>query len=190
MGLDDNHQPLAGQFDWASLVPAAVVAVALFAVGVAVFTRRDLGVTVHIPWPAMPAGALGLGGPAARSFGERLPVAFWWGIGVGLAGFILGATASSFSATLAQQSPDIIAVFKAVFPSVDLLSGSGAFLEIAFVTFGYILAGFAASTLVNGWASDEDGGRMEVLLSTPMSRTRWALMSGLGLYGAIACSRR
>ena len=185
-GWTTGHQPLAGQFDWVSLLPAAVVAAVLFALGVAVFARRDLGVTVHIPWPGMPAGVLGLRGPAARSFGERLPLAFWWGIGIGLMGFILGATAKSFSGTLVQQSPDIIAVFKAVFPDIDLLSGAGAFLEIAFVTFGFILAGFAASTLVNGWASDESDGRAELLLAAPMSRTRWALLGGLGLYGAIA----
>jgi ABC-2 type transport system permease protein len=185
-GWTEHHQPLAGQFDWVSLLPGAIVAGLLFAVGVAVFTRRDLGVTVHMPWPSMPRVALGLGGPAARSFGERLPLAFWWGIGVGLMGFIFGATALSFSTSLVQQSPDIIAVFKAVFPDIDLASGSGAFLEIAFVTFGFILAGFAAATLVNGWAADETDNRLEMLLATPMSRVRWVLQSGLGLYGAIA----
>ena len=54
------------------------------------------------------------------------------------------------------------------------------------MTFGFILAGFAASTLVNGWASDETEGRFEMLLTTPMSRARWALLGGLGLYAAIA----
>jgi ABC-2 type transport system permease protein len=185
-GWTAHHQPLAGQYDWVSLVPGAIVAVVLFAIGVAVFSRRDLGVTVHIPWPSMPGMALGLGGPAARSFGERLPLAFWWGIGVGIMGFIFGAAAPSFSNALAQLQPDMLSIFKAMFPSIDLLNGSGAFLELAFVTFGFILAGFAASTLVNGWASDETGGRLELLLATPMSRKRWALAGGLGLYGAIA----
>lgn len=184
-GWTAHHQPLAGQLDWVSLVPGAILAVVLFAVGVMVFSRRDLGVTVRIPWAGMPRAALGLGGPAARSFGERLPLAFWWGIGVGIMGFIFGATAPSFSNAIAQLGPDMILIFKAMFPSIDLLNGSGAFLELAFVTFGFILAGFAASTLVNGWASDETGGRLELLLATPMSRIRWALAGGLGLYGAI-----
>ena len=43
-------------------------------------------------------------------------------------------------------------------------SGAGGFLELTFIMFGFILAGFAASTLVNGWASDETSGRLEVLL--------------------------
>ena len=65
------------------------------------------------------------------------------------------------------------------------MSGSGAFLQLAFVTFGFILAGFAAATLVSGWASDETDGRLEALLSTPLSRRGWAVRGGLGLLLAI-----
>ena len=185
-GWTAQHQPLAGQFDWVSLVPVIGVAVVFMAIGVELFSRRDLGVTVHIPWPTMPQVLLGVGNPAARSFGERMPLAFWWGLGVGIMGFIFGAAAPSFSNAINQLGPDMVSVFRTMFPAIDLRSGSGAFLELAFVTFGFILAGFAASTLVNGWASDEGGGRMEMLLATPMSRRRWALESGLGLYGAVA----
>jgi len=184
-GWTARHQPLAGQYDWISLVPGAVVAVVLFGVGVVLFSRRDLGVTTRIPWPAMPEAALGLGGPAGRSFGERLPTAAWWGIGIGLMGFVFGAAALSFSGALDQLSPDTLAIFETIFPDIDLRSGSGAFLQLAFVTFGFILAGFAASTLVGSWASDENSGRLEMLLTMPMSRTRWAIAGGLGLFGAI-----
>ena len=38
-----GHVPLAGQYDWLSLVPVAIVTVVLFAVGVEAFGRRDLG---------------------------------------------------------------------------------------------------------------------------------------------------
>ena len=133
----------------------------------------------------MPAFALGLGGPFSRSLGERLPLAFWWGIGIGLMGFVFGAAAPSFSKTLKDLSPDTLNIFKTAFPEIDLLSGAGAFLQLAFITFGLILAGFATATLVKGWASDETDGRLEVLLSTPMSRASWALRGGLGLYAAI-----
>ncbi len=167
------------------LVPTLAVAIVLFTVGVAVFARRDLGVTTRIPWPKMPAVALGLGGPFSRSFGERLPLAFWWGLGLGLMGFIFGAAARSFAETLNQLSSETLAIFQAIFPSIDLTSGAGAFLQLAYLTFGLILAGFAASTLVKGWASDETEGRLEMLLATPMSRVRWAIHGGLGLFAAI-----
>ena len=184
-GWTVHHQPLVNRFDWASLVPAILLAVVLFAVGIVAFARRDVGAVQRIPWPRMPSFALGLGGPLSRSLGERLPLAFWWGIGIGLMGFVFGAAATSFSETLQGLSPDTLAIFKAAFPQVDLLSGAGAFLQIAFITFGLILAGFATATLVRGWASDETDGRLEVLLSTPMSRATWALRGGIGLYAAI-----
>jgi ABC-2 type transport system permease protein len=185
-GWTVRHQPLAGQFDWASLLPGAIMAVVLLAVGVVIFTRRDLGATARLPIPRVPSIALGLGGPLSRSFGERLPLAASWGIGMGLMGFVFGAAAPSFSDSLSQLSPETLGIFEAMFPQIDLLSGAGAFLQLAFITFALILAGFATATLVKGWASDETEGRLELLLATPMSRLRWALRGGLGLYAAIA----
>ena len=184
-GWTARHQPLAGQFDWASLVPGALVAVGLLVVGVELFARRDLGVTTRIPWPKVPEFALGLNGPTSRSFGDRLPMATSWGAGIGLMGFIFGAASLSLSGALDQLSPETRQIWESIFPNIDL-TGAGAFLQLAFVTFGLILAGFAASTLVNGWASDETGGRLEMLLTTPMSRARWAVAGGLGVMAAIA----
>jgi ABC-2 type transport system permease protein len=184
-GWTAHHQPLTGNPDWLSLVPVALVAAVLFAIGIEAFARRDLGATSRIPWPSVPRSLLGLRGPASRSLGERLPLAVGWGIGIGLFGFVLGAAAKSFGQSIADLAPDAMAIFKSIFPTIDL-TGAGGFLELTFVTFGFILAGFAASTLVNGWASDETGGRLEILLTTPMSRMRWAVSSGLGLFGAIA----
>ena len=184
-GWTAHHQPLGGQLDWVSLVPAGLLAVALFAVGVVAFTRRDLGATTRIPWPSLPGSLLGLRGPFSRSLGERLPGAFWWGVAIALMGFVFGAAATSFSDTLAKLPPDMTAIFQNMFPNIDLTAGAGAFLQLAFLTFALILAGFAASTMVGGWASDETEGRLELLLSTPMSRVRWAVLGGLGLFAAV-----
>jgi ABC-2 type transport system permease protein len=184
-GWTAHHQPLTGQPDWLSLVPGVVVAIVLFVVGIEVFARRDLGTTTRVPWPGIPSRLLGLHGPASRSFGERLPLAVSWGIGIGLFAFVLGGAASSFTTTIKQMAPDALQVFQKIFPTINL-EGAGGFLELTFVVFGFILAGFAASTLVNGWASDETGGRLETLLSTPMSRRNWAVAGGLGVYGAVA----
>ena len=48
------------------------------------------------------------------------------------------------------------------------------------------MVGFAAATLVSGWASDESSGRLDMLLATPLARSSWAIWSGLGVYAAIA----
>jgi ABC-2 type transport system permease protein len=184
-GWTAHHQPLAGQFDWPSLVPGAIVAIVLFVCGVELFARRDLGSTSRIPWPSVPQVALGLGGPARRSFGDRLPLAVSWGIGIGVMGFIFGAASLSLSGALGRLSPETRQIWETIFPNIHL-NGAGAFLQLAFVTFGFILAGFAAATLVNGWAADETSGRLEMLLTTPLSRARWALAGGSGLLAAVA----
>jgi ABC-2 type transport system permease protein len=183
-GWTSQNQPLAGQFDWPSLIPVALVAVVLFAVGVELFVRRDLGETSAIPWPGLPAATLGLRGPVSRSFGERLPLALAWGAGIGLFGMAFAATAASFS-NLVKVSPASVNLFHSLFPKIDLAT-SGGFLQLAFVELGFVLVGFAASTLVAGWASDESSGRLEMLLATPLARARWAMSSGLGVLAAIA----
>ena len=183
-GWTAHFQPLTGQSDWLLLLPGAMVAIGLFVAGVELFARRDLGVTGRIPWPAIPQSLLGLRGPASRSFGERLPLAASWGFGIGLFAFVLGGAARSFSQSIRDSAPEAMQIFKNLFPTIDL-EGAGGFLELTFIMFGFILAGFAASTLVNGWASDEISGRLEVLLAAPMSRVRWVLTSGLGVFASI-----
>ncbi len=183
-GWTAHFQPLTGQGDWLTLIPGALVAIVLFVVGVEAFARRDMGVTSRIPWPSMPGSLLGLRGPASRSFGERMPLAVSWGIGIGLFAFVLGAAARSFGDSLKQLAPDALEIFKSLFPTINL-EGAGGFLELTFIMFGFILAGFAASTLINGWASDETGGRLELLLATPMSRVRWAIAGGLGVFASV-----
>jgi ABC-2 type transport system permease protein len=49
-----------------------------------------------------------------------------------------------------------------------------------------IAVGFAAATLVAGWGSDETSGRLEMLLTTPLARRGWAVLSGVGVFLAIA----
>jgi ABC-2 type transport system permease protein len=184
-GWTSQTQPLAGQLDWASLVPVALFAVVLLATGVEAFARRDLGETTAIPWLRFPAATLGLGGPLGRSLGERLPLALAWGAGIGLFGMGLGAAASSFGGTLGNLSPESVKLFNSLFPKIDLTT-AGGFLQLAFVELGFIFVGFAAATLVNGWASDESSGRLELLLAAPLARMRWAVSSGLGVMAAIA----
>ena len=178
-----DHLPLAGQYDWASLVPVAIVAVVLLAVGVEAFARRDLGATSSFGLPAMPAVLLGQDGPVGRSFGERLPVALGWGIGLGIFGLLIGSASRSLADSL-LESPDIMNVLTSVFPNVDLTT-AGGFLQLVFVELGFIVVGFAAATLVAGWASDETSGRLELILASPLARARWAVRSGIGVYVAI-----
>jgi len=180
-----GHLPLAGQYDWGSLPPVAVASVVLLAVGVEAFARRDLGASSSIPTPRLPGALLGLRGPVGRSFGERLPSGLGWGLGLGIFGLVIAAASRSLADELAKMSPDTIRVFRTALPNFDVTS-AGGFLQLAFVQLGYIVVGFAAATLVAGWASDETSGRLEMLLATPLARRSWAVSSAIGVYLTIA----
>ncbi len=178
-----NHLPLAGQYDWGSLLPVAIVAVVLLAVGVEGFARRDLGASSSVRTPGLPAVTLGLRGPVGRAFGERLPVALAWGLGLGIFALVMAAISRTMADEV-SKSPDLAKTFQNLFPTIDLLS-AGGFLQLM-IQLVFIVVGFAAATLVAGWASDETSGRLEMLLATPLARGRWAILSGLGVYVAIA----
>jgi len=178
-----NHVPLGGQYDWGSLVFTAIVAIVLLAVGLEAFVRRDLGASSALPSPNAPRALRGLGSPFGRSFSERLPVALWWAVGLGVFGLAMSGASRSVADSFAQ-SPDIEKTFRTIFPNFDVAT-AGGLLQLL-ISLAFIVVGFAAATLVSGWASDESSGRLEMLLSTPLARSRWAVSSGLGVYAAIA----
>lgn len=179
-----DHVALAGQFDWPSIGLVLLVTVVLFAAGVELFGRRDLGVMSGIPVPGLPRATLGLRGPIGRSFGDQLPVALGWGIGIGIFGFMLAGMSRSFSDQLVTDYPTFAEIIRTIFPSVDLTS-SGWFLQLVFVEMGLIVVGFSAATFVGKWASDETSGRLETVLAAPMSRSRWAVAGGAGAVLAV-----
>lgn len=183
-GWTANHIPLAGLYDWPSLVLGAAVAIVFFVVGIEAFARRDIGVTSAIPTPSLPHALVGLRGPAGRTAGHVLPSALAWGIGIGFFGLAIAGSGRSFVEQLGN-SPDFQRLLSTVFPGVDIAS-VGGFLQLLFVEFGLILAGLAAATLVAGWASDETSGRLELLLATPLSRGRWVVRGALGVVAGVA----
>ncbi len=178
-----NHVALAGQTDWPSLIPVAVLTVVLMVIGVEAFQRRDLGSSSSVPVPAMPEVLLGTTGPARRAFGERLPIAIAWGIGLAIYAALIAGSSTGFAAEL-KSGGNFVDFLHQVFPRFDLLTPEG-FLQVMFAYMGFIIVGLAASTLVAGWASDEGERRLEMLLSTPMGRARWTLAGGIGVLAAI-----
>jgi ABC-2 type transport system permease protein len=177
-----DHLALAGQYDWPSLLLPAAAIVVFLAIGVEAFVRRDLGATSTLPVPGLPAATLGVREPIGRSLGDRLPVALAWGLGLGALGLMF-AGISKVVADSFSDSPDFQRFLRDVFPLFDIAS-AGGFLQLM-VQILYIAAGFAAATLVAGWASDETSGRLEMLLTTPVGRFPWAVRSSVGALLAI-----
>lgn len=179
-----DHLPLAGQADWAGIALTAVVCVVLLAVGVEAFARRDVGVTISVPAPGLPRALLGVHGPLGRSFGDLLPIALAWGIGLGTYGVLMAAASRSLLDALAA-SPAMTEIFRNLIPGIDITSAAG-FLQLAFADIGFVLIGLAAATFIAARSSDETSGRLELQLATPLTRARWAVASGAAVWLAIA----
>ena len=178
-----DHIALIGQYDWAPLALVGVAGAVFLAVGVELFRRRDLGVTAGLSLPGVPAAVLGVGGPVGRAFGDQLPRALSWGIGLGLVGALVASLVGTMSAALGNDST-LVNTFKGIFPGFDLKS-AGGWLQL-YAELLFIAVGFAATTFVSKWASDETEGRLEMLLATPMARARWVIAGGIGAILAIA----
>ena len=181
-----QHIPLAGRFDWGSIATLATLGVVLLAVGVGAFERRDVGRTIRLPAPHLPGFLLGLREPLGRTLAERLRASTVWGVAIGLYVLVVASTASSLADVL-HKVPTLEQMMRFLYPDIDYTSVGGV-LQLVFLQFGLIVFGFTAATAVAGWASEESSGRLEVLLSAPMSRVAWFLRSGLGTFLAIALS--
>ncbi len=177
-----DHIALVGMFDWPALALVGILGVVFLAIGVELFVRRDLGVTAGLSMPGLPAGILGVHGLTSRAFGDQLPRAASWGIGLGLAGALLASLVGPMADQI-RSSPDLLLVFSTFFPDFDLGS-AGGFLQL-YVALLYIAAGFAATTFVSKWASDETDGRLELVLTSPASRARWVIAGGVAALAAI-----
>jgi ABC-2 type transport system permease protein len=177
-----NHIALVGEFDWPGLALVGVCGVAFLAIGVELFARRDLGVTAGLSLPGLPAPLLGVHGSTSRAFGEQLPRALSWGIGIGLMGGLLASLVGTFARQISADS-SLIGTFGKIFPSTNLTT-AGGWLQL-YAQLLVIAAGFAATTFVAKWASDETGGRLETVLATPLSRARWVLSGGVAALMAV-----
>lgn len=178
-----GHIPLAGREDWSGLIGLGALVLVLLVVGVVAFERRDVGRTIRVPAPHLPSFLVGLRGPFGRTFGERIPTASAWGLGIGLYVLLIAATSKEMVAAM-RDIPVIDQMMKYLYPDIDYTT-VGGILQLVFLEFGVVVFGFAAATIVGGWASEETSGRLEVILAAPMSRTAWLVRSGLGAYAAI-----
>ena len=123
-------------------------------------------------------------GPFVRQLADRLGVAIAWGLGIGIYGALIAGSAKQFSEAILAL-PQIQDYLNILYPGIDLLQPSGL-LQLAFFSFGTLIIGLAGAGMVAGWASDEGEDRLDLVLSTPVSRARWFIRSGLGVLAALA----
>ena len=178
-----HHRPLAGITDWPAVALQGVVDVVLLGIGVWSFRRSDLGITANVGWLRLPSLPAGVSGPITRQLADRAGVAIAWGVGIGLYGILIAASAQAFSDSIGAL-PQIAAIIRQIYPGVDISQPSGV-LQLTFFSFGSFIFSLAGATFLAGWAADEGRRRLDLVLSTPRSRASWAVRSGLGVLAAI-----
>ena len=171
------------------------LAVVLTGGAIWLFARRDVGDVVQLPWNfrlsrspapsrALPVGDWSLRSVYTRSLGMIAMATFWWTLG-------FAAFAAWMVVAVHQLADKLNAVF-AGGPSslaVQVLQniGGGAtglnalLLGAMFELMPVLLMAFAV-TQVSRWSSDEDEGRLEMVLAAPQSRP----VVLLGRFGALA----
>jgi ABC-2 type transport system permease protein len=172
------------------------IALVLTGAGIWLFVRRDVGDVVKVPWldrlsrPAEPSRSLpvsdwSLRSVYLRSLGMIAMPTFWWTLGfAAFAAWMIVAVnqlASKMNALFASgQSSPAISILKNI-GGGSSTALNGLLLGAMFELMPVLLMAFAV-TQVNRWSADEDEGRLEIVLSTPQSRT--AVL--LGRFAALA----
>jgi ABC-2 type transport system permease protein len=181
--LTAHHRPLAGVEDWGSMGVLVFANLALLAIGLLLFVRRDLLVPTGGRFRP-PSIGIFLLGPFSRSLGERLPAAIVWGLGLATFGAIVAGSVDEFVKAL-SSIPQVIDMIRQIFPDADITSAPG-FLQLAFFSEAILFTSVATALILAGWSSDEGDRRLELVLSAPMTRPGWAIRSGLAVLVAIA----
>lgn len=162
-----------GVFDLAATAGLAVAGLVFLGLSVLIFQRRDIGAGL-LSWRLRPAPVLRT--PSHNPL-LRLPFAEGlWEQRVGLAAWangtlFLGAAMVSVTRSMVDAlitDPNLKAVFQKVF------SGDVYPSMLGFIWFGLallILSGYSV-VQVSRWAAQDQEGRVEMLLSWPVSRTR------------------
>jgi len=177
------------------MLAQGAIAAVLTGAAIWLFARRDVRDVVQLPWnvrlsrPSAPSKALPVGDWTLRSFyarslGQIAMPAFWWTLGF--------AAFAAWMIVAVHQLADRINVLFTGGPSsltVQILrnigggtSGMNALLLGAMFELMPVLLMAFAVTQVAGWSSDEDEGRLEMVLATPQSRANVLL----GRFAALA----
>ena len=162
-----------GDLRWWPLGLSAVFAALTVVAAVALATRRDLGSGIVPARPGPPEAAAALGTPVGLAWRLQRGSILGWAVGI----FIGAAAFGSFSRevqSMVESNPEL-AEFFAQAGGASLVD---SFLSSALLIMNLVGAGFAVSSALR-LRSEETSGRLEPVLATGVSRSRWLLSGAL-----------
>lgn len=153
---------------WWTLGLCAVVAAALVVVAFWLSTRRDLGAGLRAAAAGPAHGSTTLRSPLGLAWRMQRGAVLGWTAGLLLTGIAFGSIGSDVD-QLFTDNP-AVADFYAQLDGVSL---TDTYLSSSLVMLALLAGGFAVSAVLH-LRSEEAAGRVEPLLATPTSRSRWA----------------
>jgi len=186
-----------------ALLVLFVLAAGLCAWSVWLFARRDIGATAQLPrvlrlpsraagrGDALPVGDWSLRSVYLRAIANLVTPTLWWSLLVaGLAAWLVVTVQQ-----IGKQLEELIAQSPVMVQFLQTVGGTGAsmnatFLSAMFQTLPILLMAFVV-TQVNGWAADEENGRLDMILASPQSRRavvlgRFAALSTAAIFIGLA----
>ncbi|NYI98416.1 ABC-2 type transport system permease protein [Streptomonospora nanhaiensis] len=183
-GWVEHVRPFAGDHWWA-LLPAPAACAALLAAAYAVSARRDLGRGAFPARPGRARASALLRTPAALAWRGQRGTVLAWTAGMALFGAGVGAAAPTIAEQLAQ-SPVLSGIVARAGASARPVDGFFAF--IVYLS-AQVVTVFTLQAVLR-LRAEEASGRLELLLSGPVGRLRWALghllVAAAGAYTVLA----
>jgi ABC-2 type transport system permease protein len=152
-------QPLA-------LVPIAALTTVLAAAAVRLAGARDVGAGIvpdrvsSRPHPRL------LGGPTALAVRLIRPAVTGWWVAIAISGLLFGLIARSAGGTISGSSVQVLSKLG------SRGNGTDAVLGVCFLVLAVLVA-FAGAGQITAARSEESAGRLDHLLTRPVSRSRW-----------------
>jgi polyether ionophore transport system permease protein len=164
------------------LLLMAALAVGLTVTGLVLFVRRDIGAPYvrlerYFPPPprSLPMRSWSLQSLMTRSARGVAGPALWWGVGLGSYMLLLTALLRQVQHNLDDLLHDLARSNPTYAEFIDRFTRGGditanmLFLNAVFTLLVVVVAAYAVS-LANRWASDEEEGRLDLVLATPSPR--------------------
>jgi len=165
LGWVEELRPLTAPAPLA-LIPIAVFTAVLLAVTVHLAGTRDVGAGIvpdrvsSRPHPQL------LGGPTALAVRLVRPAVTSWWVAIAVSGLLFGLIARSAGGTISGSSVQVLSRLGSRGNDTDAVLGV-CFLVLA------VLVAFAGAGQITAARSEESAGRLDQLLTRPVSRSRW-----------------
>ena len=150
---------------WWPLLLSVAATVVTTAVGFWLATGRDLSASWLAVRPGPAQGHPSLGTPLGLAFRLQRASIIGWGASLTVGALLFGAYAD----VLVDAADDLPEMFEELFGAQLLLDGYLGFMAVYMAYF----VGAYAIMAAQGWRTEETTGRLEPVLSTPVSRVGW-----------------